>query len=551
MQSDGKILVAGSSGGDFVLARYTPDGTPDATFGTAGLVTTDFYGGADSGQSVAIQSDGKILVAGYSSGDFALARYLNPDPILLIPTVAEATRGDLFSVHVYLGSDDDPVVDIQGVGFQLYYDAERLSLQEISSGPLFGPDSSDNLILFDQIDDAAGIGSFSVGRKGRSGPVSGWGRVATFQFVVRDGATSGTATFTLSDVLAIDPAGRSVALEAFEGQVEIHVLAVWPGDTDDDGNVTATDLLPVGLHFGLTGPPRQDADLDWRLQPAEPWAVEAATYADATGDGRVSQNDALAVALHDNKITGVGKAGTGAAPLAELLIAPKPEGSEVVVELAMAAATGGLLGVAATLSLPPELALREALPAAWLDDGDLLRLQQVDAATGRAGVAFARKGTEQPPLAEGAAMTLTLEVVEAMERPVTVGLEEAAYSTSGGIVRGASVPVELRTDEVAAGAQSAEELPAQFALQGAYPNPFNPATTVVFDLPQAAAVTLVVYNTLGQEVRRQHAGEQAAGRSRTLRFEAEELPSGLYLYRLEAEIDGGLDSRTGRFVLLR
>ncbi len=74
MQADGKIVVAGSSGGNFALARYGADGALDPSFSGDGLVTTDL-GGTDTGQGVAIQTDGKIVVAGSSGGNFALARY--------------------------------------------------------------------------------------------------------------------------------------------------------------------------------------------------------------------------------------------------------------------------------------------------------------------------------------------------------------------------------------------------------------------------------------------------------------------------------------------
>jgi uncharacterized delta-60 repeat protein len=79
IQSDGMILVAGSSNGDFALARYNMDGSLDNSFSVDGKVTTDFGTGDDYGESVAIQPDGKILVAGSASNgtdkDFALARY--------------------------------------------------------------------------------------------------------------------------------------------------------------------------------------------------------------------------------------------------------------------------------------------------------------------------------------------------------------------------------------------------------------------------------------------------------------------------------------------
>jgi uncharacterized delta-60 repeat protein len=49
---------------DFAVARYTADGALDPSFGSDGTVTVDFFGASDSAQCVAIQADGKILVAG-------------------------------------------------------------------------------------------------------------------------------------------------------------------------------------------------------------------------------------------------------------------------------------------------------------------------------------------------------------------------------------------------------------------------------------------------------------------------------------------------------
>ena len=62
---------------DFALARYNADGTLDPGFSGDGTRTTNF-GGDDVAYDVALQPDGKILVAGSSSGAFALARY-DPD----------------------------------------------------------------------------------------------------------------------------------------------------------------------------------------------------------------------------------------------------------------------------------------------------------------------------------------------------------------------------------------------------------------------------------------------------------------------------------------
>lgn len=76
IQSDQKIVAAGKKQVDFALARYTITGTLDTTFGTGGMVITDLnFGSSDTIYGLAIQPDGKILVGGGCSGDFALARY--------------------------------------------------------------------------------------------------------------------------------------------------------------------------------------------------------------------------------------------------------------------------------------------------------------------------------------------------------------------------------------------------------------------------------------------------------------------------------------------
>ncbi len=85
IQSDGRIVAAGwfddgnREGPDFALARYNTDGASDGTFNSTGKIVTDI-GGFDVAYGVGIQSDGKIVAAGFSdvngTSDFALLRYL-------------------------------------------------------------------------------------------------------------------------------------------------------------------------------------------------------------------------------------------------------------------------------------------------------------------------------------------------------------------------------------------------------------------------------------------------------------------------------------------
>ena len=94
-------------------------------------------------------------------------------------------------------------------------------------------------------------------------------------------------------------------------------------------------------------------------------------------------------------------------------------------------------------------------------------------------------------------------------------------------------------------------LPASFALHGNYPNPFNPVTTLRFDLPAAAEVRISVYDVLGREVLTVEAGQQAAGFGRTFQVDASMLASGLYLYRVVARTKTGVLTSTGQMTLLK
>jgi hypothetical protein len=72
----------------------------------------------------------------------------------------------------------------------------------------------------------------------------------------------------------------------------------------------------------------------------------------------------------------------------------------------------------------------------------------------------------------------------------------------------------------------------EFALEAAYPNPFNPSTTLTFEVPEAAQVRVTVYDVLGRRVRELANGMLSEGIHR-VSFDASDLPSGTYLVRFE------------------
>ncbi len=92
-------------------------------------------------------------------------------------------------------------------------------------------------------------------------------------------------------------------------------------------------------------------------------------------------------------------------------------------------------------------------------------------------------------------------------------------------LRKATVGVEDNKQEV---------IPTSYSLEQNYPNPFNPTTVIDFALPKATNVTLFVYNILGEKVTELINGKIVAGHH-TVNFNATNLASGIYIYRLSAD----------------
>lgn len=89
-----------------------------------------------------------------------------------------------------------------------------------------------------------------------------------------------------------------------------------------------------------------------------------------------------------------------------------------------------------------------------------------------------------------------------------------------------------------------EIIPNQFELSQNYPNPFNPTTTIRFSLPEATQIKLNLYNMLGELVKTIAEGTYETGNHKVT-FNASNLPSGAYIYRIESS-DPSAGSRNGQ-----
>jgi hypothetical protein len=88
--------------------------------------------------------------------------------------------------------------------------------------------------------------------------------------------------------------------------------------------------------------------------------------------------------------------------------------------------------------------------------------------------------------------------------------------------------------------------PMEFALRQNYPNPYNPVTTITYSLPIKAKVELIIYNALGESIKQLVNEEKEAGKY-SVKFDATNLPSGIYFYKLQA----GSFVETKKMVLMK
>ena len=78
------------------------------------------------------------------------------------------------------------------------------------------------------------------------------------------------------------------------------------------------------------------------------------------------------------------------------------------------------------------------------------------------------------------------------------------------------------------------QIPSEFKLYQNYPNPFNPSTKIKFDVPVSACVNISVYNTIGEKIAT-IVNEQLEAGVHFANFDASNLPSGIYIYRLTSD----------------
>jgi hypothetical protein len=97
------------------------------------------------------------------------------------------------------------------------------------------------------------------------------------------------------------------------------------------------------------------------------------------------------------------------------------------------------------------------------------------------------------------------------------------------------------------------QIPSEYILEQNFPNPFNPMTSIRYELPEESYLSLKVYDVLGREVARLAEGNKPAG-IYSVNWNASDFGSGIYIYRFEAVSDRNRKvnfTRTGKMILIK
>jgi uncharacterized delta-60 repeat protein len=545
----GNIYVTGSSEvahdafDDYATVKYNAAGVQQwaVRYGREGFFSDD------KAKAVAVDDSGNVYVTGNSGdpggpSDYATIKYkqseIKPEAAITQPIGAE------FFVDVVVSS----VRILFGVSFELTYNTTSVDALAAEAGSFLGSD----VLFFPQLDDAAGKVSIGITRKQGQGGVSGSGVVTRIKFKSLATTPPGTqVVFALRNVTANDPDGKAISLVASATiTVTITGVIVWPGDTNNDRLVNQVDVLPLGLHWSRTGPARQNASTSWIGQVALPWSPEAATHADANGDGVVNQADVLPIGLNWQKTHTAPSLvverdhsfvlnKTNAANLSTAITGDTNPGQDFWIEVRADQVTN-FFGVAFELLYSPTtLVDPQATEAGSFMGNDVIFFPNTDKNSGKISIGITRKSGQGGVEGSGVVARIMMRVSTQAVRGqvITLILQNALANDPAGQPIQLSVTGQTNV-VVSVVSRQHESLPEAFALHANVPNPFNPSTTIKYDLAEATEVRVEIFDLLGKHVRTLVNQRQAAGRyavSWDGRNEnGQVVTSGVFIYQLRA-----------------
>jgi hypothetical protein len=346
--------------------------------------------------------------------------------------------------------------------------------------------------------------------------------LATLVYVLDPAAVLGsTIGLSTVNIEVADSLGLEIAATALDGELQIGIR----GDVNLDGDVSILDL--VKLVIILIGE-----------SPAPQIGTTAYNIADANADGTINIVDVI---FQVNSVLGIAPKLIASGPTAPVIVSldavhTLSSGQKVVP--VVFDANGLIAGAQFTFTFDPAM-LTVGTPYLVGEARGLVTDSHVADGMMRAVVYGVTPGAG-------------IKAGQVLYIPVTVRDGSPSLTLTDIILVNPSAQrVEVTPGETTVVVKDVS-IPTSFALDDARPNPFNPSTTIAYEVPEQTHITLTVYNLLGQEVVRLVDQVQAAGRYEAvwtgINSRGAGVASGIYLYRI---VSGSGYVDTKRMTLLK
>jgi len=325
-------------------------------------------------------------------------------------------------------------------------------------------------------------------------------------------------------------------------------ISIWPGDTDDSGSVTETDVLPLGFNWQQRGPKPVFQTIEWAPRIVEKWVTDSAdnsvTASDATGDGIVNERDLQVIGLNFGKEqdSPVPAGGIAAKESNDYTFSiDQLEAGETIRVIVSADKRVAMIGTSFRFNVTGiaedlwDISAIEPLSWAenWLANNKILSFDMINKKSGFISGSYVHKGRTE----NRSGIDLVAFEIEALNNwpeAMKLTLSDVSIIDSSGAI-GTLENAILKTMTTVTTEEPFSELPHKTQLLSNYPNPFNPSTVIRYELANSSNVTLTVFDVIGRKVAVLINNEQISAGNHEVRFNAAGLASGLYLYRLQAD----------------
>ncbi|MDQ7054607.1 MAG: VWA domain-containing protein [candidate division KSB1 bacterium] len=555
------IAIADASGGIFYDSPTTRE-LEEIYRRLAFLITSAYYEISYTSSNCAEDSsrrEVRIVVQANGLQAEGTRSYLAPGSRSLLALAADVRPepGKTFRLLVRVPDVTGPLTNIMQLECEVRFDPTYLAVaeprdQSIRPGGLWGAASEVDFSY--QLDGSAGILRLRFQRRPSAGPISGRGILAEVQFQLQSDTPDETPlAFEIQLLQATNPGGCPVILATRDLTLRSNGMLVWPGDTNHNGTVELTDVLQLGLYWDIAGPPRPATSdpVAWRPQLAKRFVELEATYADADGNGVVSERDLFPIGLNWRKSTSNPDGATAAksrgllAGRFRLEQVPVSNDGAVESRLYFLPFAGTMpAGLSFRLHFDPKQIERlDVRPgSAW--PGEPLVFKKIDRDKGVLAFAMVMPGGETASLAKD-------ELVRWRQRAGRDGVAPKVVIRDIALVDARGRVYEF--DAVEALDAELTEMPSQPQVLAAYPNPFNPATRVRYFLPEPGSVRITVVDGIGRQVHAEKHQQSSAGWyffTWEARYQEPPASAGIYFIRFDIQTVNGKPFRFWQKVVL-